>query len=543
MRNNIIQKVANLFAPILRLYRYQKMKDPFSLFINLKKKVNFPNNNKNILLLPIRVSPTSNTFEGILGYALKLRGYSVNALMCGQSLTKCENVNQKNNFALSCALCKLEQKKFSEAFDINNIEYLDLVSKDEYNNILSLSKNTNLEDIFNYRYKNVPIGKYVEGGVSRYLLISNIDLIVNENIIREYFLTALLTAEATIQSLEKYKPKFVIASHGIYSTWGTAVETCITYGYNVIVWGRGYIGKGNIVASHNSSYLFETINESTDYWINDCVSDKIKQGIDAYFINKRNPNSGVDYVSYYADIKQDKISVLQKLNLNQDRKRIGIYPNIPWDGKMFSATEDFPDLNVFVKYIIEWANLNPDVDMIIRSHPAEAFRKGNESIEKFIDIINMECHELPSNVIYIEPTSSISSYELSEVCDAALMYASTLALEFSYARHPVIQVGLSNVSNKGIVFDAFTKEAMFSYLNMAVEGKLKVDEEMYLRVLKYSNYWINKRHIPEVLMNLKNLAFDGYMFNNSLMLDKDNFEVLDWFIDRCEDGKPFIWEE
>lgn len=538
-----IQKIINLISPFLRLYRYRKIKDPFNSFIKLKSKINFKNNKGDVLLLPIRVSPTSNTFEGVLGYALKLRGYNVHALMCGQSLTKCENINQKQAFCLSCALCNFEQKKFTEAYDINHIEYLDEIEKSEYRKILLLVENVKLEDIFNYKYKNISIGKYVEGGVSRYLLISNIDLKKNEKLIREYFLTALLTAEATKTLLEKTNPKFVVASHGIYSTWGTAVETCIAYGYNVVVWGRGYIGKGNLVASHNASYLFETINESTAYWEQSDVSEKIKIQINQYFENKKNPSSGVDHVNYYADIKKVDNDIFEVLNLDKSRKRIGIYPNIPWDGKMFSATEDFPDLNMFVKAIIEWANQNPDVDMIIRAHPAEAYRKGNESIERFIDIINQECDNLPSNIKYIDPTATISSYKLSEICDAALMYASTLALEFAYAKHPVIQVGLNNISNKGLVFDAFRKETMFNYLDMAVDGKLYIDEAMHSNIIKYADYWINKRHIPEELMNLNHLAFDGYKFNDSLMIEKGNFKVLDWFIDRCEDGKPFIWEE
>jgi hypothetical protein len=477
-----------------------------------------------------------------LGYALKLRGYKVHALMCGQSLSKCENINQKQNFSLACSLCKLEQKKFSKSYDINHIEYLKEIDLKEYNKILELVKIVNLKDIFQYEYKKVSIGKYVEGGVSRYLLISNIDLITNETLIREYFLTALLTVEATRSTLDRLNPKFVIASHGIYSTWGTAMETCITYGYNIVVWGRGYIGKGNMVASHNASYLFETINESSQYWENNIISDRVNNEINKYFENKRNPFSGVDHVNYYQDIKKSDDDIFHILKLDKIRKKIGIYPNIPWDGKMFSATNEFPDLNIFVKYILEWANSNPDVDMIIRSHPAEAYRKGNESIERFIDIIYQECDVLPKNIIYINPTDSINSYELSEICEAALMYSSTLALEFAYIKHPVIQVGLNNVSNKGLIFDAQTKDKMFHYLDMAVTGKLKVDEKMHKRVIQYSDHWINKRHLPEELLNLNHLSFDGYTFDNPEKLNKGNYKTLDFFIDRCEDGKPFIWE-
>ena len=199
-------------------------------------------------------------------------------------------------------------------------------------------------------------------------------------------------------------------------------------------------------------------------------------------------------------------------------------------------------MNIFVRAILEWAHMHQDIDIIIRAHPAEAFRKGNESLERFIDIVKMECDVLPSNIIYIEPTATISSYEVSEICDAALMYASTMALEFTYIHHPVIQVGLNNVSNKGIIFDAATKQEMFDYLNKAVKGKLTPSENMKKRILQYADYWVNKRHIPEKLMTLSHLTFQKYNFTSNKELLPGHFDTLDWFIDRCEDGKPFIWE-
>jgi len=537
-------KFTNIIAVFLKFYRYRNKKDPFEIFQQLvSSEIKQKKLNKSVLLLPLRVSPVSNVVEGIFGYALKLRGYDVSALMCGQAITKCENINQRSNFSLSCALCNYEQKRFSSTYGIKHIEYEDEISIKEKLLLFNLSKTVNLKDIFNYKYKNVNIGKYVEGGVTRYLLLSNIDINKHEKLIREYFFTALMTACATKSVLKKTNPKFVIASHGIYSTWGVAMETCISDGYHIVIYGRGYVGKGNLVFSHNNSYLFDTINETSSYWINNNVSGNSKEKLDEYFQNKRNPSSSVDHVNYYSNIKEEeKEDIFTALKLDKSRKRIGIYPNIPWDGKMFSATENFPDLNVFVQAVLEWAKINPNVDLIIRAHPAEAYRKGNESIERFIDILNNECINLPKNIIYIEPTASINSYQLSEICSASLMYASTLALEFAYVKHPVIQVGLNNVSNKGLIFDAPTKLMMFEYLDKAILNKLIIDDKMYSNIIKYADYWIHKRHVPETLLNLEHLTFQGYTFDDTKKLSKGNYKVLDWFIDRCEDGKPFIWE-
>ena len=538
-----MKKITNIVAPLLKQYRYRNKPDPFSLFNNLKTYNTSSDIDKgNVLILPLRVNPTSNTFEGVMGNALKLRGYKVHALMCGQSITACDNINQRQNFSLACSLCHYEQKRFANSFDINASSYEDEVAQSRQNQLQKIARETPLTDIFSYVHEKVSIGKYVEGGVARFLLSSNIDLNENETLIRDYFFTSLITVEATRNILKKTQPEFVLASHGIYSTWGAAMETCKVDGFHIIIWGRGYVGQGNIVASHNASYLFDTIHETSEFWENNVVSTQTKTALDNYFYNKQNPKAGTDHVNYYADIKEENTEIFSTLKLDKNRHRIGIYPNIPWDGKMFSATDEFPDMNVFVQAVLEWANKNQDVDLIIRAHPAEAFRKGNESIERFIDVVYMECESLPSNIIYIEPTASVNSYQLSKICDAALMYASTMALEFSYTGHPVIQVGLNNVSNKGIVFDAPTKALMFTYLDKAVQNKLTMPPEMQTRVVQYADYWINKRHIPEKLMKLSHLTFQEYTFKSNAELLAGHFDTLDWFIDRCIDSQPFIWE-
>lgn len=538
---NII-KTLNVISPILRSYRYRNKKDPFNQFEEIKKKNNiFKNlkkNTDNVLIIPIRVQPNSNLFEGLLGASLGARGYNVFSLMCGQALNKCDNIPETKFFAPHCALCMHEQQRFTRAFEIDPIFFNEKISNKKRGSLLKLSMNAPIKSIFTYVHDGVPIGKHVEGSVSRSVLSSNIDLKKHEKIIRNYFFSSLMCVEVTRKTLRDLNPKFVIVSHGIYGTWGAALETCVADGYDVLVWGRGYY-SGRILAHHDNSYIYDTITEGQSNWINDVVSDSNKKILDNYYLTKRDPKTKLDHTNYYSNVDQDNRDIFSKLGLDKSRSRIGIYPNIPWDGKMFSATKEFPDMNIFVKYFVEWAQENPNVDLIIRAHPAEAYN-GNESVETFRDIVNEVCPVLPPNIIYINPMDSITSYEVSEICNAALMYSSTVALELSYASHPVIQVGLNHVSNKGIVFDAPTKEAMFEYLNKASLNQLKVSNEMKDIILKYANYWINRRHIPDELIQLDGLNFDGYNFTDLVQLKEGNFLELDWFIDRCTSKKPLI---
>ena len=53
------------------------------------------------------------------------------------------------------------------------------------------------------------------------------------------------------------------------------------------------------------------------------------------------------------------------------------------------------------------------------------------------------------------------------------MFGSTLSLEFAIARHPVIQVGKTNTSNKGIVFEPENNEELQKYLEEKSDGSFR----------------------------------------------------------------------
>lgn len=536
-----MKRVTNLLAPILKAYRYRNKPDPFTAFKLLRKDEKLPTSTKgNILILPIRVAPVSNLFEGVYGYAMKLRGYSVHALLCDQLLNKCENITEKTNPNFNCSLCLLEQKRFIDTFAINSHSYMAVLDNIQINKIHNIAHNIEKNNILALEYDGVVLGHHIKSAVMRHLFLSNVNVDMHENLLREFTISTLLSYESTKQLILKLKPKFVITSHGVYSTWGGALEACKKLNVEAIVWGRGYVG-GNIVASRNQSYLYERAIESVVYWENITLSSKQKETLKNYFLAKKDPNSSVDHVNYYNDLKLSKTNDLhKKLGLRKESFKFALFPNIPWDGTTFSSSDAFPTMELFFKTTINWFADNPQCDLIIRAHPAELKTKGLETIKDLIDSI---FSTLPNNVYFLDANHEISSYEVEEISDVCLLYASTMALEMAYFHKTVIQAGQSNVSNKGIVFEPKTIDEYVNMLEKSVKKELKMTGKMKERAEKYAYHWIYKRHIPETTYEHKGLTFTKYNLTSSMDLAPGKNKVVDWFIDRCEDGKPFIWED
>jgi len=536
-----MRKITNLISPLLAKYRYRNKSDPFREFYKLRKNENLPNSDKgNILILPIRVAPVSNLFEGIYGYALKFRGYNIHALVCNQLLKKCDNMTEKNDLSVNCSLCQHEQKRFSKTFSIISHEYKSLLDKHIIKDLYKIAHETKADKITFLKYDGVLLGHHIKSAVMRHLLSSSIDIKKDENLLREYTFSTLASYESTKRLLLEIQPKFVLSSHGVYSTWGGALEACKRLKVEVVVWGRGYIG-GNIVVSRNQSYLYERAIEPTIYWENNLLNTKQKGELKNYFLAKRNPKSAVDHVNYYDGLKNSKVeNIYETLGLKENRIKFALFPNIPWDGTTFSSSATFPTMELFFEKTINWFKNHPEYDLIIRAHPAELKNKGLETIKDLIDSIFLY---LPSNVYFLEADHDVSSYEVEEISDVCLMYASTMALEIAYFGKTVIQAGRSNVSNKGFIFEPKSIKDYEYLLNKAAKKELTMTDKMKQKVEKYAYHWIYKRHIPENTYKHKALTFTKYNLNSSMDLAPGKNKVVDWFIDRCEDGKPFIWEE
>ena len=113
-RNQYLQKMFNLISFIFLFVRYRNRKDPFRIFKKISNaNIQIDKINKTLILVPFRVSPLSNLFEGLIGYYFKLKGYNVKAILCNQSVHYCENItyrDEKKKIGNLCIMFKRAKK-------------------------------------------------------------------------------------------------------------------------------------------------------------------------------------------------------------------------------------------------------------------------------------------------------------------------------------------------------------------------------------------------------------------------------------------------
>jgi hypothetical protein len=513
--------------------------NPLGDFLQLKKGVNLPEpKNGNIFIGPIRVSVEAHLFEGLLAYLYRLKGYQVYAVLCGKKLKSCESkpLDSKLGF-IKCSFCLARQEEFCKTFDIQPLWMEDFISDEED---LKIEKSFKNFSSTNMTFEGVDLSSSIQSGVMRALKISHITN-REEKYIQKFGKSAIQTFTASKNMLKMYKPQSVLMSHGTYATWGSLQQACEETNTHCAIWGRGYVGKGNLLATHYKSYLHQNIFESVDNFKNLELSDKQIQKVKNYFKGKRNPNKKVDYVNYYSTNQSlsNEVDIFKMFNISREIPLIGMFPNIPWDGQAFSFSELFPTIREFIQDSIEWVK-GKDVNMIIRAHPAERHVRSDGQIETFKDVLFELYPTLPKNVHFIDAGSNVSSYLIEREICVALLYAGTIGLEFSINHTPVIQAGKNFNSNKGFVFEPKNKEHFSQLLSMAINNELDYDEEMYQNCLKYAYHWIFRRHFPETVVNFKNSQeYLGYNIDSALDLLND--PTLNRFIECTQKRVDYIF--
>ena len=528
--------------------RHINKKDPYNIIEQLIKSSE-PNLSKlqsakgNVLIVPYRVSGSSNIFEGNISLVLKSRGYNVDALLCGGNQKYCDNVDQYRFKWPRCKACMFEQNRFSKTYEINSFYVSQSVNNTDSLEIDTYIKSIKLENIKSLEFRNVPICKPLISAVQLYKKQSRIDFKKDKSILLGFVRTIC----STIISLDKYFEKnsvhFVLLSHGVYSTWGTVQEYCLTHKINFVTWGREYNG-GGVIASHNDSYLNEPMYEKNSIWDKEKLTDD-QNKLAVEYLNAKTgiSNKSKDYVDYHKSTKRilPKEYIRKLLGVKDETKVIGLFPNIPWDGQTFRPNKLFADINSWIYETIEHFRNKKNVVLVVRSHPAELHADGGdgETISRLIKEYFKE--RIPGNVIILPPDSEVSSLSIASISNGCVLYGSTVGYETMFLRIPTILASDFFYSNKGISFDPETKEHYFEYIDEALAGNLAVDDSRYEKLLQYTYHYQYRRIMPETLMYLDGLSLSSLRYDSLNAFVADN--AINKFVDLCFSGNNFYFDE
>jgi len=200
------------------------------------------------------------------------------------------------------------------------------------------------------------------------------------------------------------------------------------------------------------------------------------------------------------------------------------FPNLVNDTAVIGRHLLFKDMENWIFQCINYASNNPDMDLIIRVHPAENLKIDYRNPTKPTDKKIIEQYpNLPPNIILIPADSSADTYTLLKISQVVCTYTGTIALEAPFYNKLCIVAGESHFKNKGYTMDFNSKGDFFAFLNKRKSTPKPTKTQ--INKAKHYAYFYRYRVMTEPpfydfkTKNIKLLSFNQLLPNGSIFWD------------------------
>lgn len=415
----------------------------------------------------------------------------------------------------------------------SNVQYEYIVKQDEVSQLISPLRG-DLEGILSFHYKGIDFGDIVRGVLYRYYKSLRFekdaaDIAFNflETALTNYLMVQKLNAERSYQA--------VFFSHGIYCTWQPVVTYCEQHKLRFICYDRAKMaGTCNFNINQPSPdwsfdsgwnrYSSRTLNLEEENLVSQYLQDRELQKGDVY--------------AYNDSKKSDDIRALKnELGIPLHRKVITVFTNLIWDAANVSRDIAFSSAFECIVQTIEYFKERDDVQVVVRSHPAE---KVLGTKERYGSIVREHFgHSLPPNVTIIEPELNVNSFSVIELSDIGVVNTSTVGLEFAILGKPIILISETNYRGKGFTYDVKSSAEYFNLMEDLLQTKRLLPNQVALaRKYFYMMMFLYQKKMP---LNYKQGQFSSYQYPSFEKRDQQDtlHKVLNDFLDK--DRLDFIY--
>ncbi len=441
--------------------------------------------------------------ESLLAVALTLRRAEVHILLCDSILPTCQLCavrdypNQKHFVRHGpskylCIGCFSPVYKMYQSIGITVHRYSDFITKEDLQSAEQISSRIALEDIKEHRLDGVAVGEHALAGALRFFARGTLDEEpYAEPVLRRYLKASLLTTYIIRRLIKKLNIECAVFHHGIYVPQGLIGEVARDEGVRVVNWNPAY-RKKCFIFSHNDTYHHTLMSEPTSKWENIQWTPEMESELMDYLRSRWQGTQ--DWIWFHEKPQGDLKAIEQELGVDFSKPCIGMLTNVMWDAQLHYPANAFPNMLEWTLQTIDHFIKRPDLQLIIREHPAE-ITGFLPSRQRIADEIRKTYPVMPKNIFLIPAESHISTYAAMLQCNAVIIYGTKTGVELTSMGIPVIVAGEAWIRNKGITIDATSIENYFELLNKLPFNQ-KADETTLQRARKYAYHFFFRRMIP-----------------------------------------------
>lgn len=493
---------------------------------------------------------SGNITESAMATALTLRGAQVHVLLCDEVMLGCAQCQYQTTPDMEkfiskgakgigiCRNCFFYAWRMYKDLGIKGLRYSELINEEERVIAEKISKEVPFSDIYSYKYGNYDIGEHAIAGALRFFCVGDLkDESFAEEVLRIYLKTALLTMFAIQRAIQLYKYDCVVFYHGIYVPHGILGEVIRKNNIRVVNWNTAYRQK-RFIFTHDDTYHQMLQYEPVANWENIKWSESLENQIMDYLMSREAGTR--DWQQFNENANPSLQDAVDELKIDFSKPTIGLLPNVVWDAQLHYKSNSFKNLIEWTIETIRYFLNRPDLQLLIRVHPAE-IKRHSKSRQPLIKEINKVFSQLPSNIFIVPPESKISTYAIMQECNAVLIYGTKTGVELTARGIPVIVAGEAWVRNKGFTMDASSPREYFAILDKLPLAE-RMSREQIERARKFAYHFFYRRgiYLPFMKKSKDSMAFSlGIKRIDELSPGKSI--GLDVICDGILKGKEFIY--
>ena len=488
--------------------------------------------------------------ESMLGAALTLRGLEVHILLCDEVLPACfqSDIDWDRNerkFAeqgpsrIFCGTCFKPSAKMYESLGFTVHRISDMVQAEERLIIKKIVYELPYNQIRYYTYDGTPVGEHAYAGTLRFYAKAELSDTYSEQVLRRYLEASITSAIAIKNLCKKISFYRALLHHGIYVPQGVFAESLMQLKIPIVTWHVAY-RKETFMFSHDGTYHRTLMTEPVSNWENIEWSDKLNNETINY-LNSRWFGKK-DWIHFHRNTVFDKDVLYNEIGIKKEKPYVLLLTNVMWDAQLHYPNNAFSGMLDWIKHSIRWFINHPELQLVIRVHPAEV--TGTlPSRQLVVEEIRNEFGDLPENIFVVGPENTISTYILAEDCNSVIIYGTKTGVELAAKGIPVIVAGEAWIRNKGVTIDVNTPLQYESVLN-SLPFKDRMQESEIIRARKYAFHFFFRRMIPLTFIKAKKNNISPFQFDikDISELEPNKNRGLDIICEGIINGSPFVYD-
>jgi len=437
-----------------------------------------------------------NLLEPALALSLKRRGAKTAVLLCDRALPACnitEFGNQSGRLDSFLEGGPQATRSCDGCYSLGNNTWKTTgVDVFRFSNFVVDTPLDDLPENFSLSnpvlYKGLDIREHVISASLRFLCRGSFDWQAPETkpVILRYLNAARRSVDVASQFFDAYRPNVIVCFHGIYVPHGVFGMVARSRGIRVVNWNTSY-RKRRVLFSDDDTYHKAMCYEPESKW-NEQLSDQQEKMILNYLESREDGQQ--DWQQFNDNPNKEVLSdkFLQDF-IDRYPRRFLLLPNVIWDAQLQYEPSIYQTMGDWVVDSIRLFRNIPDAGLIVRIHPAEVrrFSPTREPLRAVIDAAFPD--GVPDNVHIVEAYENHSTYRLSELSQAAIIYGTKTGLELSARGIPVIVCGEAWIKGKGISFDPVSTQ---EYAALLRSPTLEMTSEMQQRALRFAYHFFER---------------------------------------------------